>query len=525
MIAELQRTLRRLLHHPDRGRLRRRHGDPGPLAATARPERHRARRPGRGLRDHRAHRRPGRGPHRPGRGPRRPGRRRLGGRRLGRQGAGPGLRRAARWSARRLATAGGAGDRERAAVNDAARRGRRPRLRRRRQGHGRGRALRRRRRCARSCASTGERRPRTTSSRRTAGTTRSPSSGRAPSPGVPTHLTRFVVVDPLALAAEAAALGNPFHLLTVDGDALLATPWHRAANRAAGAAARRGPARFVRHGHRADHGVRPGAPRRAPGRRRPLAARAAATPGRGPRPPDRRSTARSTRRRSTTSWTPSVAFGAAVSDRGPRVHRAAAARGAAASSRARRACCWTSGGAGTRTPPGRPRRSPTWLALCRRRWSSGSGWCGPTRPGTAPGPFVTEAPLRPAGGAQRRRRVAGRVPGRALRRGRPPVRRRGGRRRRRAGRHPPGRGRCRTCASARRTRWTGPAGTGSRPARSGIWATRPALTALLGGPGPASMHRPDDWAAEIGDLLGAPVALISCGPTAADKRISALSGV
>jgi adenylosuccinate synthase len=49
--------------------------------------------------------------------------------------------------------------------------------------------------------------------------------------GVPTHLTRFVVVDPVALAAEAAALGNPFALLSVDGDALLATPWHRAANR------------------------------------------------------------------------------------------------------------------------------------------------------------------------------------------------------------------------------------------------------------------------------------------------------
>ncbi|MFC7527648.1 adenylosuccinate synthetase [Actinoplanes sp. GCM10030250] len=49
--------------------------------------------------------------------------------------------------------------------------------------------------------------------------------------GVPTHLTRFMVVDPLALAAEARALGDPFHLLTVDGDALLATPWHRAANR------------------------------------------------------------------------------------------------------------------------------------------------------------------------------------------------------------------------------------------------------------------------------------------------------
>jgi len=50
--------------------------------------------------------------------------------------------------------------------------------------------------------------------------------------GVPTHLSRFVVVDPLALAAEALALGNPFHLLTIDGDALLATPWHRAANQA-----------------------------------------------------------------------------------------------------------------------------------------------------------------------------------------------------------------------------------------------------------------------------------------------------
>lgn len=48
--------------------------------------------------------------------------------------------------------------------------------------------------------------------------------------GVPTHLSRFVVVDPLALAAEALSLGNPFDLLTIDGDALLVTPWHRAAN-------------------------------------------------------------------------------------------------------------------------------------------------------------------------------------------------------------------------------------------------------------------------------------------------------
>ena len=53
--------------------------------------------------------------------------------------------------------------------------------------------------------------------------------------GVPTHLSRFVVVDPLALAAEAAHLvtvgvPDPFALLTIEEDALLATPWHRAAN-------------------------------------------------------------------------------------------------------------------------------------------------------------------------------------------------------------------------------------------------------------------------------------------------------
>jgi adenylosuccinate synthase len=55
-------------------------------------------------------------------------------------------------------------------------------------------------------------------------------------PGVRTHLSRFVVVDPLALAAEAdhlASVGVPDALdrLTVDGEALLATPYHRAANR------------------------------------------------------------------------------------------------------------------------------------------------------------------------------------------------------------------------------------------------------------------------------------------------------
>ncbi|MEV4269679.1 adenylosuccinate synthetase [Micromonospora aurantiaca (nom. illeg.)] len=56
-------------------------------------------------------------------------------------------------------------------------------------------------------------------------------------PGVRTHLARHVVVDPLTLAAEAdhlASVGVPDALdrLTVDGEALLATPYHRAANRA-----------------------------------------------------------------------------------------------------------------------------------------------------------------------------------------------------------------------------------------------------------------------------------------------------
>jgi adenylosuccinate synthase len=55
--------------------------------------------------------------------------------------------------------------------------------------------------------------------------------------GVPTHLSRHVVVDPLALAAEAdhlvtVGVADPYALLTIDAEALLVTPWHRAANRA-----------------------------------------------------------------------------------------------------------------------------------------------------------------------------------------------------------------------------------------------------------------------------------------------------
>ncbi|MFE0379926.1 adenylosuccinate synthetase [Streptomyces inhibens] len=55
--------------------------------------------------------------------------------------------------------------------------------------------------------------------------------------GVPTHLSRLMLVDPLALATEArhlAALGvpDPLALLTVDRRARLTTPYHAAANRA-----------------------------------------------------------------------------------------------------------------------------------------------------------------------------------------------------------------------------------------------------------------------------------------------------
>jgi adenylosuccinate synthase len=56
--------------------------------------------------------------------------------------------------------------------------------------------------------------------------------------GVRTHLSRFVLVDPLALAGEEKHLReelgvtDPFSMLTVDRQALLVTPYHQAANQA-----------------------------------------------------------------------------------------------------------------------------------------------------------------------------------------------------------------------------------------------------------------------------------------------------
>jgi adenylosuccinate synthase len=55
--------------------------------------------------------------------------------------------------------------------------------------------------------------------------------------GVPTHLSRHVLVEPIALAGESRELeelgvADPLRLLTIDADALLTTPIHVAANRA-----------------------------------------------------------------------------------------------------------------------------------------------------------------------------------------------------------------------------------------------------------------------------------------------------
>ena len=84
---------------------------------------------------------------------------------------------------------------------------RRPRPRRRGQGHRRRRPRAARTGDVRWCASTVARRPRTTSSRPKASSTASRSSGAGTLvPGVRTRLARFVAVDPLALAREAAAL-------------------------------------------------------------------------------------------------------------------------------------------------------------------------------------------------------------------------------------------------------------------------------------------------------------------------------
>lgn len=112
-------------------------------------------------------------------------------------------------------------------------------------------------------------------------------------PGVRTHLARQQVVDPLALAAEAdhlASVGVPDALdrLTVDGEALLATPYHRAANRLREIA--RGPPGTAPAGWgwASPSGTGSPTPTRPPGGRLPGSGAAAPPAHRAPGPAHRR---------------------------------------------------------------------------------------------------------------------------------------------------------------------------------------------------------------------------------------------
>ena len=220
---------------------------------------------------------------------------------------------------------------------------------------------------------------------------------------------------------------DAFDRLTVDGDALLATPYHRAANRpgrspagptGTGPAARgwarrwrtRSPTPTTRPGSPTAGARRCSAPKlavlRDRLRRRARPARRAADrrDACAPSPPSPRGCP---------SWTGFL--GGLLARR----HRW--------SSRARRGCCSTSGTASTRTRPGAPRRSPTRRRCCAEAGQAGNA----TRLGVlrvvttrhGAGPLVTEDPALPLTDPQQPDQpVAGRVPVRPLRRGRPPLR-------------------------------------------------------------------------------------------------------
>ncbi|WP_199516762.1 adenylosuccinate synthetase [Nucisporomicrobium flavum] len=335
--------------------------------------------------------------------------------------------------------------------------------------------------------------------------------------GVPTHLSRFVVVDPLALAAEAASLGNPFHLLTVDGEALLATPWHRAANQAA--ERRRGGARHGSCGmgigqtmaYALSHAD---APRVAdvlsPARlRRRLAAvrdRLTESYGELDAPPLEDVAAAFT------------AFGATVS----------IVDGSHLDDLLGQGPCVFEGAQGVLLDEWRGWHPyTTWstttfdnvAALCDSFERLGVVRTYTTRHGA--GPFVTEAPLdlpeRHNGvgewqGAFRvghfdavahryAVEVAGGVDALAVT-------------------HLDAPDRCpqlRVCTSydVAGARWDR-----IEPGPFQVLEHQARLTGALAGARPRDLHRPVDWAGEIGDLLGAPVRLESWGPDRADKRLA-----
>ncbi len=209
-------------------------------------------------------------------------------------------------------------------------------------------------------------------------------------PGVRTHLSRHVLVDPLALIAEAghlAALGvrDALDRLTVDRSALVTTPYHRAANRAretARGAGRHGScgmgvgetmAYALAHG---DEALRAGdclCPRTVRRKLTLLRDRLTEEVGRLEAPGVAACMARSEPSRPASPWS------ARLTCRGCSVR-------VPSCSRAPRGCFWTSGTGSTRTPPGPrpPSRTLTrcWTRPARRGRRSDSAWCAPMRPGT-----------------------------------------------------------------------------------------------------------------------------------------------
>lgn len=338
--------------------------------------------------------------------------------------------------------------------------------------------------------------------------------------GVPTHLTRFMVVDPLALAAEAAALGNPFHLLTVDAEAVLATPWHRAANRVrerARGAGRHGSCGMgvgetMEYAHRYDDPLKV-SDVRSPSLKAKLAQirdRLTATHGELDAPPvdDVADAFR--------------AFGQSVSIVDDSCTAQLLASGP----------CVFEGAQGVLLDEWRGWHPyTTWstttfdnvLALTGDVVRLGVVRTYTTRHGA--GPLVTASADLPL---PERHNGVGEWQG-AFRAGhfdavahRYAVEVAGGVDALAVTHLDAVLPQMRICTSYE---VDGVPWHRIAPGPFRDLGYQSALTALLERARPADLIRPDDWATEIGDQLGAPVALTSSGPTAADKRISALSGV
>ena len=350
-------------------------------------------------------------------------------------------------------------------------------------------------------------------------------------PGVRTHLSRFVLVDPLALAAEAgglAAAGVPDALarLTVDRDALLVTPYHRAANQARETARGRD-----RHG---SCGMGIGETARY----------ALARPGDAPRVADcaaPRTLARSLARLRDQLSDELGPLGGPPAEDLCDAYRAFADRvplvdGGYLRRLLREGPAVFEGAQGVLLDEWRgfhPLHHLVDHHLRQRRGAAGRG--GRDRRPARRRPLLPD-PARPRAvrdrgphpgaprTAQRNRGLAGRVPRRAPRRGSAALRRRSGRGRGRRRAHPPGRGGAAPVAAV-----PGLPGRGQLMSRiepgperdldaqerltGTLLRARPVYSDPVSGCDPAR-----DWPDVFEEMLGAPVVLRSYGPTAAAKR-------